>query len=143
MTTNQVAFGDLTTDRISQLTTVPGPQTGTIRRIVGSINISNTGGSGGQAQFAVGISVVNMEVLNAPTNTTVPLPISDTDQDWYYWMAHNMDVEQEAPLNFPFDIRTSRKLRAGFGLILVFETGTISPTGVNFEFQARGLWQTP
>jgi len=122
---------------------VPGPQTGTIRRFVGNLNLSTNIDS--TIQFALGISVVNTEVLSAPTNTTVPLPISDTDQDWYYWRAFGVKLELNANgFNFPFDIKTARKLRAGFGLILVFETGVVTGGAVlQAEIQARGLWQTP
>jgi len=142
LTDNQISFGDLTTDRISQLTTVPGPQTGTIRRLVGTLSINNVGVAGA-SQFALGISVVNMDVLNSPTNTTVPLPISDTDQDWYYWMGREVDLEASNGKQFDFDIRSSRRLRAGFGLILVLETGVVAPTTLSLEFQARGLWTSP
>jgi len=117
---------------------IPSPSSqATILRLVGNVAVSSVDAD--SFQFAVGVGVVSQEVIDGGTN--IPLPLTDQDTSWYFWAAFSGRSQVGETVRLPpFDIRTARKLRSGFALILVFETG-VSHGGANsIDFQARGLW---
>jgi len=118
------------------LITIPSRQA-TILRLVG--NISCTASAGNVFEFGVGISVVNQEVVDGGTD--LPLPLTDTNQSWYYWEAQIGRINGGVTQVFEdFDIRTSRHIRSGFALALVFQKGATHGGNMAINFQARALW---
>ncbi len=114
---------------------------GTLMRALIHFDLNQIDTNVNNVQFvSVGIAVITADAFVAGAT---PDPEGDFDQDWYYWRAWGIDIDATVGFNFPFDIKTSRKLRAGFGLMLVFETGVVSAGSLQVELQARGLWQTP
>ena len=107
--------------------------------MVGHLSVNIPAGPAG-FEFGIGISIVNQEVVDGG-GTDIPLPLTDTNQSWYYWEAQIGRIRDDETMVFPkFDIRTSRKVRTGFALILVFETGPAHGATTPINFQARALW---
>jgi len=73
--------------------------------------------------LAVGMLVVSHEAL---TGDGVPSPLTDFQQDFYYWTtlySYNGSVVRANP-TVHVDLRTSRRMRGGYGLLMKFENPT-------------------
>ena len=70
--------------------------------------------------YGFGICVVTKDGL---AGGAVPLPLSDFEQDWYWWEAGNQRQNSESVITLPIDVRTSRRLRGGYRLALIGQNG--------------------
>ena len=87
----------------------------------------------------MGIAVVSEDALAA---TAVPDPASDFNQDWYYWTGRSIKVRApEGPqvVTWDADIRSMRRLRGGYRLVMVSETGA-NEDSLEIHTTMRLLW---
>ncbi len=141
---NMAAAASLTViDITAQAIANSEEQTGTIRRLIGGIRIMSDD-TATRVDFAAGISVVTEDALAAGQ---VPDPLSDLEQDWYWWRRGILDVPASPaglvqPPFWELDNKTARRLRAGFRLALVLEKG-VSSIALDISVSMRGLWNMP
>ena len=92
-------------------------------------------------QGFMGFAVVNRDA--AISSSALPNPASDFQQSWYYWDMLSMSPQTTTGFQIPeqsFDIRTSRLLRSGYDLIVVWENVT-QELPVELSVSMRLLWQ--
>jgi len=110
---------------------------GTCLRVIGNLNYFHNAATFEQFNIGVGIAVVTKDALAAGA---LPDPLSDLEQDWYYWHSW------EGLLGFSdgqhqenFDIRTARKLREGYRLAFMMQSFTQELEG-EIQVNLRTLW---
>jgi len=138
LATGSQVVTDLTADVIGN-NDLPG----TLIRFVGSLQMSGATASG-VYQLGFGITVMTVDALVAGA---VPDPLTDNNQSWYYWNGQRKEAltsaaQGTAPPVAEFDIRSARRIRPGFRLVAIFESGG-NPGTINFSLQARLLWRVP
>ena len=81
-------------------------------------------------------AIDNLEIL-------APLSTLGQNQDWYYWTGRATFLEAAGGPNdqFAVDIKSSRKLRQNFGLVLVAEPVGANTSAVDLVVGIRQLWQ--
>ncbi len=133
---------------VSDLTPEPmqtvhaGVGTATIKRAILNFSLmpeeANTDATA--AQIFYGIGVVTEDALAA---LAVPDPASDFNQDWYYWRAQTIKVQTtnggDQFVSWEADIRSQRRLRGGYRLILVVQAVT-APYQTRVHAGMRLLW---
>ena len=125
---------DITQLQISSGTTTGG----TIVRSIGDISISSNDAAGDQGQFTVGICVVTKDAFTAGA---VPDPLTDLEHDWYYWLSKELSFDFIGEVqHFLWDLRSARKLREGYRLVLVIDKGTTEGS-IDFVVAMRNLWK--
>jgi len=91
---------------------------------------------------AVGITVMTNDAFFALAS---PDPLSDFQQDWYYWHLHDsmrVSGPTENSNRWNADIRSARRLRGGFKLVMVVETNAVgNPDTTDLSVVMRNLWQ--
>jgi len=97
----------------------------------------------GEIAWAMGVSLSTLDGIQGP-----PDPIGDAQQDWYYWtgspvsaISSGLVAGESANPKIAVDIRSKRRLREGFRLILVSEsepTGSTQPAILAYNI--RTLW---
>ena len=115
-------------------------QTGRIVRMIGEIQISAT--TAALSDLAVGVVVVSLDASQG----VVPDPLTDAEQDWYYWRSGIVFAANTASASrlttWQFDIRTSRRLRGGYRLVAISENDE-NPQSTSVHWNVRGLWTVP
>ena len=92
-------------------------------------------------QFAMlGIYVLSHEAF---LQTALSDPTSDEGQDWYYWTARSAQAADVGVLltgdKWDVDIRTARKLRAGYKLVMVINN-PLNNVITTMHIATRALW---
>jgi len=118
-----------------------GASGATIKRMIGSVDWEGIGAAVDHGIFTVGVAVVTKDAFMAGA---VPDPASDLEHDWYFWQQLDTHLPGNAHLDFnqarmSIDIRTMRRLREGYRLVIVFDKGP-TVAGVNLHFSMRTLW---
>jgi len=92
-------------------------------------------------QLAIGITVMTNDAF---AGLVVPDPLSDFQQDWYYWQALGTawNINGEAVV-VEADIRSARRLRGGFKLVLITESPASNSLDTELWMTMRNLWKTP
>ncbi len=93
------------------------------------------------SRIGIGVTIMTNDgfVALAP-----PDPLSDSSQSWYYWMLRDFRVAQTVNINdqWSADIRSARRLRGGFKLVLVVETDAATHIAAStFRATMRNLWR--
>ena len=116
--------------------------TATIVRSLIKVTHNLTFESGNPQEVGLGITVMTNDGFFA---LAPPDPLSDFQQDWYWWtFMSNMKetFSSEASYQEVFDIRSARRLRGGFKLVLVTETSVGGhPVASELRVSMRNLWQ--
>ena len=90
--------------------------------------------------LGIGVGVVSLDALVAGA---VPDPLSDFNQDWYYWTSRflkHVTANQGPPAQqWEIDIRSRRRLRGGYALMLAAET-PIGGVDQELHIGMRNLW---
>jgi len=88
--------------------------------------------------MAVGIFVVNHEAIDSGGST--PDVIADFQQDFYYWTTmYSLSIATILPVFEQADIRTSRILRGGYGLLFKAQT-PVQESATKLQVSMRNLW---
>ena len=115
---------------------------GTCRRILISANLE-PGNSSAIAtyNFFTGIAVVAAEGISSGE---VPKPATAVQQDWYFWTGWEGQMLDTGQQNFSFhaDIRSARRLREGYRLVLVTENNAQELIS-DIHYRIRTLWTLP
>jgi len=130
-----ILFSDLTPPPMRAAST---EGTATIKRLI------MTGLFGAQAQsiqpqrMAMGIYVVSHEAFD---QTAFSDPTADEGQDWYYWTQRAVQPNGISSQGdyWDIDLRTSRRLRAGYKLIMVVNN-PLNDVVTNLTVGLRTLW---
>ena len=135
---NAIALGNMSLRTLGDLAELSG----TIRRMLGTLSIIPN--AAGSAQLGIGVTVMTRDAADAGA-ASAPMPLgtgTSNRQGWYYWSTDTMVFPNSTTQkSFDFDIRSARRVRAGFTLGLVFESGTYSgPTTLTLNWQSRNLW---
>ena len=122
-------------------TTHGGVGTATIKRMIANFSWSLSVNlvENEVAHLAVGIAVVSLDALVAGA---VPDPLSDFNQDWYYWTGRffkHTATQQNPQLDWGTDIRSQRRLRGGYALMMAVETPAFA-VAQEMHIGMRNLW---
>ncbi len=116
--------------------------TATIVRSILTFNHQLLQTNAANQHVAVGITVMTNDAFTAGAT---PDPAGDFQQDWYYWhIMNSVRVSGGAPENnrWEADIRSARRLRGGFKLVMVVQTLSAEhPTNSSMWATLRNLWQ--
>ena len=114
--------------------------TGTCIRMLLTVGIHNAALTTAPdiTSIGVGVCVVTADAFVAQA---LPDPLFDTDQDWYYWWGGSRQVSSLG-LEWSVDVRSARKLRGGYRLVLVAEN-VINELITNVDLTIRTLWKMP
>ncbi len=91
-------------------------------------------------RIGLGITVMTNDAFAA---LAVPDPLSDFQQDWYYWTTLQQ-VFASGNIDGPakdHDNRTARLLRGGFKLVLISESLSLNDIDTNLSIMMRNLWK--
>jgi len=90
-------------------------------------------------RFAVGMYVSTNAAISA---TTVLNPLGNVDQDWVYWTARSLFLETSANpgIHWEVDLRGKRKLRGGFGFVIVVQPDASNTSELELTVGMRLLW---
>ncbi len=113
--------------------------TGTIIRMIGHYNYFQRAAAIEESNIAVGVCVVTAEALAAGT---VPDPLTDVTQDWYYWDHWEGMVGLDGQHQVNFDIRSSRRLRERYRLVWISQNA-VQELDTEIQVSMRALWQMP
>ena len=113
--------------------------TGTVVRMILEVHMANAATVADLTSLGLGILVTTLDAFTAGA---VPDPLTDEGQDWYYWWAGKPALSAEGLLVVKQDIRSARKLRGGYRLILVAEN-TVNELTTEIAFMVRTLWMMP
>ncbi len=122
-------------------TTHVGVGTATLQRMIIDIDYGMSGSPTNtvEQEMFLGVAVVTRD---ARVGGIVPTPASNFNQDWYYWtrMMHKQFTLDGPPFTSrSADIRSRRRLRGGYDLILVLENVTQQLATV-LNVSMRLLW---
>jgi len=116
---------------------------GTIIRTIGEFAFFPDTGTalGDEAIVSLGICVVTKDALAAGA---LPDPSTDLEHDWYYWVSTRFAPVagggEDSTFRFKWDIRSSRRLREGYRLVLLAEKEVSEGTFAGL-LSMRNLWQ--
>ena len=92
-------------------------------------------------RFAVGVYVSTNAAISA---STVLNPLGNVDQDWVYWTARSTFMEvassTNAGISWDVDLRGKRKLRGGYGLVIVAQPDVSNTVDLELTVGMRLLW---
>ena len=94
-------------------------------------------------QLALGMTVLTNDAFAA---LAVPDPLSDFQQDWYYWVAKAKVFDIDAgpqSIDWEADIRSARRLRGGFKLAVVSQSPASNDIDTTCFITLRNLWAIP
>ena len=109
---------------------------GTILRMIGQFNYYHEAASIETFNYGIGVAVITQDALAAGA---VPDPQVDLNQDWYYWDSWEGVLINEGQHQVNFDIRTARKLREGYRLVMVMQSFIQELAGF-IRVDMRNLW---
>ena len=118
---------------------------GICKRLIGAITWENASANDDHFDLGVAIAVVTEDALTG-SEVPTPLDFSDQDQGFYFWATRSIHLETSSvdaagsQLTIPIDIRTSRRLRGGYRLVLVAEKGVTVEVSLNVSISLRSLW---
>ncbi len=116
--------------------------TGTCRRLIGNWAVTpQTAVAGVEYNISLGIAVMTIDALTAGAT---PDPAADVTQDWYWWDSWEGTLADAGLSTYTnhFDIRTARRIREGYRLVLITEN--LGQELASFvHFRARTLWSMP
>ena len=130
-------FTDLTPEPMQ--TVHLGVGTATIRRLLGHLTFSAAGADADASFISIGVAVVSQDALAAGA---LPDPEGDFNQDWYYWTRRSLRIVATggpAQVDWDLDIRSMRRLRGGYALVMISETPTNNVV-TDLEISLRTLW---
>jgi len=92
-------------------------------------------------RFGVGIQVLSQDAI-ANLQFLGPLDSGSDSQDWYYWTARGIlhETGLGGNLDWEIDLKTSRRLRAGYGLIMVGQANAANTEAMRMTVGLRLLW---
>jgi len=114
--------------------------TSTIRRMILHATLLNDAAASTTAiNSAIGVSVITADAFGA---AAVPDPLDDVNQDFYYW-AHRtfMDRSGNSQFDWDADIRSMRRLRAGYKLVLIVHS-PVNEVASQLDVSVRTLWSS-
>jgi len=118
--------------------------TATILRMIMSISINPTTTSSAEHAASLGVYVGNHEAI---LGNVFNDPNSDPEQDWYYWTSRSMILDANEVVSrgivWDVDIRTARRIRAGYDLTLVMAARSTNLNTVSMSISMRNLWALP
>ena len=134
------AFSNMTPEPMQ--TTHGGVGLATIKRMIGTTTINAVGATTSSAsqRMSMGISVLTLDALAA---SVVPDPETDFNQDFYYWTRRSFKHQSTSGpqwLTWDFDIRTMRRLRGGYALVLIHQASDANTLSMEFHTSIRALW---
>ena len=91
-------------------------------------------------EFAVATYVSTQQAIDS---LEILAPLANLDQDWHYWTARSTfreDTEPSDKTQWEVDIRSMRKLRHGYGFVLVAEPVLANTASIEMTVGARLLW---
>ncbi len=134
---------DLTPDPIRTVAAHRG-DTATIRRLILHFNISSVSPETTLEVASFGIYVASHEAL---AQSAFNDPNADAGQDWYYWTSRALlglsASDNTQGHTWDVDIRSQRRLRGGYDLILVSAGLSSNTIVINSLVSARALWSIP
>ncbi len=118
---------------------------GTIVRSIGEVAFFPGSGSASidEAHIAVGMTVVTKDAVAAGA---LPDPFTDLEHDWYFWYSTHWHILLDAAqgstnvLRVTWDLKTSRRLREGYRLVLLIEKD-VTELGFQTRTSMRNLWK--
>jgi len=123
----------------------PRHGTATCKRIILSANLNQIALVDNVPQsMALGIYVLTQEAITA-TTILGPLDVGQDIQDWYYWTARTTfrdagTGDGNAQVNWEVDIKTQRRLRGGYGMVVVAAADTDNTVSMLLTLGIRSLW---
>ncbi len=120
-------------------------QTATVRRMIGSVRLQALD-TADAVSYGVGVYVGIGDAITA----NVPDPLQDLTQDWYWWRA-GLEIPVTSGLTggpgatnpeWEFDIRTMRRIRAGYKLVIVSQN-LVNAQAIVADISLRLLWSSP
>ncbi len=88
----------------------------------------------------VGFAVVTADAFAAGA---LPDPVADSNQDWLYWTRRSVQgitaIGQATPNRWEADIRSMRRLRGGYKLVMIIENQA-NQVASSLEVAVRTLW---
>ncbi len=111
--------------------------------IKGQYQVDGAGASVNAQFTTVGICVVTNDAFFA---AAVPDPLGDTTQGWYYWdnftlNPQNINAAGTMDSHVLTDIKTKRRLRGGYKLVLVTEAPAGNDLATKIILSIRALWK--
>jgi len=143
----EVTLGTVGALIFSDLTPVPlsiGDEkhgTATLLRSLMSFNVRQSALVSNTSQnFAVGMYVADLQAI-AASQIVAPLGSGNQNQDWAYWTARSTFREDDVVgINWDVDLKSKRRLRAGYGLVMVFEPRVANTVSLFISIGMRQLW---
>jgi len=120
---------------------------GSCIRVIGDVRFENAGANPDHINVGVAIMVVTEDALGAGV---IPSPFTDLRQDFYFWRATAFHLDQAGGAQSSvdayvelakIDLRTSRRLREGYRLVMGVEKDATSEVSWNFTTSLRTLWR--
>jgi len=134
---SSLTFADVSPNQIL----ADGRGEATLLRLIGHWSATTNAGPV-QYDVALGLSIVTFAAIEGATD--FPGPIADDDQSWYFWDNLTGRLQDDdTSANRDFDIRSARKIRQGFRMALMFQTGSAHSAATEVNFEARLLWTKP
>jgi len=95
--------------------------------------------SNASQSYAIGMYVSTRAAILTPT---VLAPLSNAGQDWLYWTGRSTyrEADHNKGESWEIDLRSKRRLRGGYGLIMVIEPLAANTSIVTITVGARLLW---
>jgi len=93
-------------------------------------------------QVGLGITVMTNDAM---AGTALPDPLTgDFQQAWFYWTVRQITLQSTSVPREQFwdaDIRSARKLRGGFKLVIISESVSTNDIDTSLFINMRNLWQ--
>jgi len=145
LSTGAIVAADLTPQPIRSGGLIHRGGTATIIRSIMNWSLNPTLSGSAQHSAAVGIYVADHEAI---IQTAFNDPASDPEQDWYYWTARTIVIDggsanAQHGISWDVDLRTSRRLRSGYDLLLVMAGFSTNVNTVSITLTMRNLWMIP
>ena len=106
----------------------------TVRRLIFNGSYTPAVNEDTGIRMCLGVYVASHEAF---AQVALSDPCSDEGQDWYYWTQRT--VASVNGLQWDVDIRTARRLRAGYKLILVVNN-QLNEVASTLNLSIRSLW---
>ena len=113
---------------------------GTVVRFIAEVLGTSQAPVGEPVTLGLGVAVISEDAMQVPVT---PSPLTDVNQDWYYWWAGTPTLGQDRTERlFSVDIRSARKLRGGYRLSMTWQN-FLSEVGTELSVMVRTLWMMP
>ncbi len=138
-----IVANDLTPDPLRSVAAHRG-STATLRRMLIHFDLGQLDAQGSLEAAAFGIYVASHEALD---QSALNDPNADAGQDWYYWTSRTARLLTAADnaemVSWDADIRSQRKLRGGYDLVLVSSALASNVVSLLSHISVRALWSIP